>query len=397
MSEEEILKDDPLKKPKKITVAMVVSGMALLMVCAFASFHWICADYFNYKANESDAHKQLEEMRTRYDEEESAAKQRLSDVEQKAKDSEAEAVKRAKESEAEAQRRIQAAEAESRDRLAVIEKEFTEKRAEKLAEHKRYSDELDETLKKKKADIAVLLRGFAERFDAKTNDFELAIARKNVELLDIKRMISVLPDVKGQLLSASNALVAARAQRDAVLKEERTVQESYGKWSAKLEAAKVQLNELNVRKDAINKELAALAHTTNEVGLTMVSLQGQIKTLQTKIVAARTELQTAQGDVENAKAKVEGVRGQIEAAEKKRNAAENARMEAESALNAVLDKKREAESARDKALVEASQAESHWAKRKPEIEGLIKDMERILEMKTKALKAAEDKKEGDAN
>ena len=83
--------------------------------------------------------------------------------------------------------------------------------------------------------------------------------------------------------------------------------------------------------------------------------------------------------------------------EKERKAAEDARMEAESALNAVLDKKREAESARDKALAEASQAESHWAKRKPEIEGLIKDMERILEMKTKAVKAAENKKEGDAN
>ncbi len=343
---EEILKDDPLKKPKKITVAMVVSVMALLMVCAFASFHWICADYFNYKANESDAHKQLDEMRTRYAEEESA----------------------------------------------------------RLAEHKRRSDELDEALKKKKADIAALLRGYLERFDAKTNDFELTIAGKHAELtgkqaelVEIKRMISILPDVRGQLLSASNSLEAARAQRDSALKDERAAQETYGKWNAKIEVAKAQLDELNERKGVIGRELDALAQETNAVHLTMASLRGQRKTLEAEIETERIKLRNTEGDVKTVTAQLKGVKDQIEVEETKRKTAEVARTKAETALNVALDKKREAESARDKALSEAQQAESRWATRKPEIEGLIKDMERILEMKSNAVKSAEDKKEGGAN
>lgn len=70
MSEEEILKDDPLKKSKKIAVAVSVSVLALLTVFTFASFYWVCVDYFNFRANERDARKRLEEVRARYADEE---------------------------------------------------------------------------------------------------------------------------------------------------------------------------------------------------------------------------------------------------------------------------------------------------------------------------------------
>lgn len=350
MNEEDILKDDPLKKPKKITVALVVFLTALLMVCAFASFHWICADYFNYKANESDAHKQLDEMRARYAEEESASK----------------------------------------ERLFAIEKEFAEKRAEKLAEHKRYSDELDEAFQKKKDDIAALLRGYIERFVTKTNDFELAIAGKNAELVEIKRMISVLPDVRTQLVSECEALKRARDQRNDALEAERKVQETYGKWSAMLEMAKAQLNELNGHKDVVANELDDLSHETNAVHLTLASLREQCKTLE-------AEIETKRINVKAATEQLKGVQDQIEVEETRRKTAEDARTNAETALNVALDKKREAESARDKALSEAQQAESHLAKRKPEIEDQINYMERILETKSKAVKAADDKREGGTN
>jgi hypothetical protein len=72
-------------------------------------------------------------------------------------------------------------------------------------------------------------------------------------------------------------------------------------------------------------------------------------------------------------------------------------VEVEAELSAAQDKKREAESARDKAKFEASQAEAHWAKRKPEIEGLIRDMERILELKSQSVRAFNAKKEEEAN
>jgi len=192
---DDILKDDPLKKPKKITIAAVVSTLALMTVCTFAAFHWICADYFAFRANEVDARKHLDEIRARYSDEETVAKKRLAEVEEKSKASEEDALQRAKASEADAQKRIQEAEQSSKARIEALEKEYSDKRAAKLAEHQKYVDELDESIKAKKSDIAVLLRGFKERYDAKTNDFEQAIASKNAELLELKRTIAMLPDV----------------------------------------------------------------------------------------------------------------------------------------------------------------------------------------------------------
>ena len=48
---EELLKEDPLKKRKKISMGIFVSVLALLAIGAFASFHWLCADYFTFKTN----------------------------------------------------------------------------------------------------------------------------------------------------------------------------------------------------------------------------------------------------------------------------------------------------------------------------------------------------------
>lgn len=390
MNGEEILKDDPLNKPKKITVAAVVLMLAILMVLTFASFHWICVDYFSFRANEGDARKQLDELRARYVDEEAAANKRLEEVEEKVKVLEEDARMRANAFESDAQKRILDAEQSSKGRIAALEKEYLDKHAAKLAEHQKLADELDESIKAKKNDIAILLRGYKERYDAKTNDFEQAIASKNVELLEIKRMISMLPDVKGQLLDASNALVAARAQRDTALKD-------YGEWSKKVEDVKAKVSGLDVRKNNLISELDSLVQNTNAVCLTMVSLQSQVKALQEKVTTTRRELQSVQDDVESTKANLEHVQRQASDAEKKRKAAESARVDAEADLSAALDKKREAESARDKAKSEAAQAEAHWAKRKLEIESLLKDMERILELKSQAVKAASEKKEEGVN
>lgn len=390
MNGEEILKDDPLNKPKKITVAAVVLMLAILMVLTFASFHWICVDYFSFRANEGDARKQLDELRARYVDEEAAANKRLEEVEEKVKVLEEDAQMRANAFESDAQKRILDAEQSSKGRIAALEKEYLDKHAAKLAEHQKLADELDESIKAKKNDIAILLRGYKERYDAKTNDFEQAIASKNVELLEIKRMISMLPDVKGQLLDASNALVAARAQRDTALKD-------YGEWSKKVEDVKAKVSGLDVRKNNLISELDSLVQNTNAVCLTMVSLQSQVKALQEKVTTTRMELQSVQDDVESTKANLEHVQRQASDAEKKRKAAESARVDAEADLSAALDKKREAESARDKAKSEAAQAEAHWAKRKLEIESLLKDMERILELKSQAVKAASEKKEEGVN
>ena len=38
---ENLLQADPLSKPKKCVVAVLVTGMAVAMVLAFAAFHWL--------------------------------------------------------------------------------------------------------------------------------------------------------------------------------------------------------------------------------------------------------------------------------------------------------------------------------------------------------------------
>lgn len=383
MNDEEIFKEDPLTKPKKITVAALVSALAILAVSTFASFHWICVDYFRFKENEGDARKQLEEIRVRCADEEKAVRKHLAAIEEESKASEEQARQRAKTSEADAQKRIK-----------ELEKEYSDKRAEKMAEHQKLVNELDESIKTKKNDIAVLLRGFKERYDARTNDLEMAIASKNAALLEIEHMISLMPDIKGQLLVESNALVVARAQRDVALKDERAAQEGYGKWNAKIESAKAELDELTGRKGKLEAELESLSQNTNAVGLAIVALQGQVKTLQTKVAAAQESLQSIQGDIEAATSKLEGVRSRIADVEVKFKTAESARAHAEDEMSAALDKKREAESRRDKAIFEAAEAEAHLEKRKLEIEGLLKDMEQVLKMKSQAIKPVDEIEEG---
>ena len=147
MNGEEILKDDPLNKPKKITVAAVVLMLAILMVLTFASFHWICVDYFSFRANEGDARKQLDELRARYVDEEAAANKRLEEVEEKVKVLEEDARMRANAFESDAQKRILDAEQSSKGRIAALEKEYLDKHAAKLAEHQKLADELDESIK----------------------------------------------------------------------------------------------------------------------------------------------------------------------------------------------------------------------------------------------------------
>ena len=74
---ENLLQADPLSKPKKCVVAVLVTGMVATMVLAFAAFHWLYMEYYNYTANKSDKIQELADIKTRCAETERESQKRL--------------------------------------------------------------------------------------------------------------------------------------------------------------------------------------------------------------------------------------------------------------------------------------------------------------------------------
>ena len=391
---DELLKDDPLKKPKKITLLVFVSVLILIMISVFASFHWICTDYFYFRANKKNAQRELEEVRARCIEEESVSKVRLAEMEKRMKGFEQESSKKIKNSELEAQERIKTAEEEAKSRIEVLEGEYTKKRDSLVKEYEKLEQELAGGLAAKKSDIALLLRGHMERFSAKTNDFEIAISRKREELVELKQMIAVLPDLMAQVVAASNAMVVARQQRDVALESERNSQEIYNKWNAKVVSAKTVVAELEDQKNKVLAELQKLQSQTNEAHIAIGMLNGEISVVNTKIVTAKEEFKDVEKSITNAYIRLEGVKKKIELESKRLADVEIVRGEAEKARDTAIEKKREAEKARDKIVMESALKEEQWNTRKAEIESLLKDLNKILEMKSKSVKESDDTVDG---
>ena len=391
---DELLKDDPFKKPKKITLVIFTSALVLLMISVFASFHWICADYFDFRANQKNAQRALEEVQARRIEEENASKVRLAEIEKRVKSFEQESFKKIKDSEAEAQKRITTAEENAKSRIEVLEGEYIKKRDSLVKEYEKLKQELDAALTAKKSDIASLLRGYMERFSSKTNDFEIAILGKKEQLAELKQMIAVLPDLKSQVVAASNAMVIARQQRDVALESERSSQEVYNKWNAKVESAKSVVTELDDRKRIVLAELQKLQSQTNEAYIAIGLLNGEISSFNNRIATAREEFNEIEKTITNAYIRLDGIKKKIGLESKRLADAELVRVEAEKARDTAIEKKREAEKARDKIVMESALKEEQWNTRKAEIESLLKDLNKILEMKSKSVKESDDPVDG---
>ena len=85
--EEEMLKDDVLKQPKKWLFATFVITLAVLTIVTFGLFHWLYAGYFQYssigvtveqkKQNLKDVEREIETM-------ESDARARIEEIEKQA-------------------------------------------------------------------------------------------------------------------------------------------------------------------------------------------------------------------------------------------------------------------------------------------------------------------------
>ena len=385
---EEILKDDPLKKPKKITLGFIVVALSAMMVCAFAAFHWLYADYFAYSANKTDALRHLEEIRALYAGEEESAKIRLAEVEARSKVAETDAAKRAKQAEDASRERIKAAEESSQNRIKGLDEEYAAKRKSLQDEFEAKRQALEADIAAKKQDLALLLRGFKERFDSRTNDLETAIQVKRQDLARFQDLRDRCADLLGQYVMLSNSLVTARQQRSDALKKEREAEDAYNALNGKVGVARSELEQLSASKDAIGREVETQKKELLQLKESIRTKTGDAEVLDKKSDLARDGLSKIEGAVKAAKTELVSIRDEIAAAKVEREAAAKERedmMKRRSDADAAC---RKAEAERVKAENELAVAEERLRKRKPEIEATLKELEGILQMKRKEAEKA---------
>jgi hypothetical protein len=169
---------DPLGKPKKKALFILVAGMVVAMVFVFAAFHWLYTEYFNFAANKAERHQELANIKKMCAELERTSKER---------------------------------------RLAV-EAEFSQRQASNEKNFVKRSKEIDEELSRKKQDFATLMRGIEDRFHTKTNELASAIHLQNTELQRLIKEKESLADMSRQYESISNALARAIDERDKAMR-----------------------------------------------------------------------------------------------------------------------------------------------------------------------------------
>lgn len=316
-----LLQVDPLSKPKKLAVAVFVIGMVAVMVLAFAAFHWLYTEYFNFTATKAERMQELSGIKVRC-----AEKER-----------------------------------ESQERILAAADEFSRKQTANEESFKKRNRELEEELTRKKQDFATLIKGFKERFDATTNELAGTIQIQNTELQRLMKEKESLADMSRQYESISNALVRARDERDKVMRLAREAQDTFNEWNGKIGAAKSELSRIETEKVSLQNELQKLESSTNNAALFLSALRNEEKIGRGRLVALAAELQTASNALTTANATLSDIRTDIVTKTSERKIAETARNDAAKA-------QKDAEKKRDNAQGEYEVAENKLEQMRGELE-----------------------------
>lgn len=308
---ENLLQADPLSKPKKCVVAVLVTGMAVAMVLAFAAFHWLYTEYFNYTASKTERIQELADIKAR-----------------------------CAETERESQKRQLAAEDEFSRKLTANEEAF-----------KKRNIELEEELTRKKQDFATLIRGFKERYDTTTNELANAIQIQKKDLQRLMKEKESLADMSRQYESISNAVIIAIDERDKAMRLAREAQDTFNEWNGKIGAAKAELSRIDAEKVLLQKELQKLESSTNNASLFLSVLRNKEKIGKGRLVTLAAELQAVSNALTAADANLGDLRTAIGKMASESKFAEKARDDAVKA-------RKDAETKRDKAQGEYEAAEN---------------------------------------
>jgi chromosome segregation ATPase len=384
---DDILKDDPLKKPKKITVGVCVSVLAVATVATFASFHWVCSDYFRFKHTEQDAIKRLERLVASYAEEEAAARSRLAEVAAKSKESESAAIKKAKDAEDTSEAKIAQSEKRAQERIDAIDSEYEAKRKAKEAEYLSRQADLESEMKAKREEFKQSVFGYKTRFDEMTNALEQVVVSRRAELASLKQQVMDLPDLNKQCSDASNACLAARLQRDSAMAKLREAQDEYNKWSDKAGKAQTACDSLGADKTALQGEISKLTSDKNEIEIALAALQGSEKSVAAKIQESNKALEGVKGSIKEEDAQLEGLRAQVKNENAKKSAAEQSRVQAEKARDKARDEEREALTARDAAQEAKKLSDKQLMDSQADNQRLLDAMSKLLKQKSAEVEA----------
>ena len=279
-----LILSDPMGRPKKWAVSLLVTCMVVAMVLSFASFHWLYTEYFNFAANEEN--------------------------------------------------------------------------------FKQRSKELDEELARKKQDVAVLIKGFKERFESATNELVMAMQSQEADLQRLKIEKDSLVDVARQYESVSNALVRAQDARDNAMRLEREAQDAFNEWNGRIGVAKSEVAQLEAQRMSLRKELQSLESLTNNASVNLSVLHNEERIEKDRLSALASELQAVSNRLHSANATLADLRTSIGNATTEAKGAEKTRDEAVKAREAT-------EAARDKAQGERDVAETALRQIKRELETMV--------------------------
>ena len=320
---ENLLLADPLSKPKKCVVAVLVTGMVVAMVLAFAAFHWLYSEYSNYTANKA---------------------QRIQDL-------------------ADTKARCAETERESQERLRAAADEFSRKQTANEEAFKKRNRELEEDLTRKKQDFATLIRGFKERFDTTTNELASAIQIQNTELQRLMKEKESLADMSRQYKSISNAVTRAIDERDKAMRLAREAQDTFNEWNGKIGAAKSELSRIEVEKVSLQKELQKLESSTNNASLYLSVLRNEEKIGKGRLVALAAELQAVSNALTAANANLGDLRTAIGKMASELKITEKAR-------DGAVKARKDAETKRDKAQDEYEATENNLKQMRDELQAM---------------------------
>ena len=318
-----LLQADPLSKPKKCVVAVLVTGMAVAMVLAFAAFHWLYTEYFNYTATKTERIQELADIKARCAE----------------------------------------TERESQKRQLAAEDEFSRKQTANEEAFKKRNRELEEELTRKKQDFATLIRGFKERYATTTNELASAIQIQKMELQRLMAENDSLADISRQYESASNAVIRAVDERDKVMRLAREAQDTFNGWNGKIGAAKSELSRIEAEKVSLQKELQKLESSTNNAALFLSVLRNEEQIGKGRLVALAAELQAVSNALIAANANLADIRTSIRKVTSESKVAETARDDAVKA-------RKDAETKCDKAQGEYEAAENKLKQMRDELQAM---------------------------
>lgn len=325
---EEVLKDDPLKKPKKILVGIVIVLLSLLMIGAFSSFFYLYADYFSFKENEANAQKALAEVRARCQAE-------IAELNEKKATMEMECATRVKQAEA----RAADAEKASTDRVAALDEEYRTKKEVLDGNLKREEDagreaykakveELNASYNQRKTELRDSLMDFQARYAAQTNNLEAVIRQKQDQVSSMEAMLAGYPEAMRKITEVSNELIRVVAKYEAKVVALTEKTSEFDALSHAVGVKQGEKGEIEAQIVFLQTEVQTLAQSTNKLVQTVVGLNADVNVSQGKALASKNELAKCAKDLET-------IRSDISNADQRRSAAEQAAIKAAAMLEAI--------------------------------------------------------------